>query len=180
MTICIYKDGTLYADRSGFFKRGQHQTVEMQKLSVFANKTMAMAVSGRPMRKDNPAMWQKFVKFMKAQIKISISLQSHIELDKWMTDFLGNVQIILMTRQAVYTYYSPEVRGTTDLDSSYGVFGLHDPDFPLYIGSGTVSASVAIVAGKTPKEAIYIAQITDSMGWVSSVDSVRQDSLKPY
>jgi ATP-dependent protease HslVU (ClpYQ) peptidase subunit len=168
MTVCVCYDGVLYADRSGVGIGQMLTHVDMGKLYVAANKRIAMAVSGQPYQNDS--FFKKHMKLLAKELKPLDSLHGEGSIsDELMAFFSHNSQreIILMTHVACYM-----------LDT-VGLIKI-DPKEPAFIGSGGKYAYVAMEAGKTVPEAIELAQIIDSAGMVSAVDSVSQADLLPW
>lgn len=176
MTCCIYSNDALYCDRAGVSSKGITQPVEMIKLMILSNKTLAMAISGPKFYTEDP-LFKDFIAYLRKQSKICAGLKSQMVVPEKWTDYIGARSLILMTPHATFDWWSPSDIGN---DTPTGVFNILDPSIPTFIGSGRDFASIAMVAGKTPLEAIAISQRIDVNSYLTPVDSIERKDLRVY
>lgn len=170
MTICVYNHGVIYADRAGLGRSSVPRLVEMKKLFVSPCKYFAIAVSGKIV--DTQADdYRKVVSQLKSQLKIADATNVGFKLTKEQITYFGTRAVLIMTSRNIY-YLAEE-----DKDP---MFVILDKTLPAFIGSGSTMASVAMVAGKEPIDAIRIASMCDLASYETEIDRVTMAELKPY
>jgi len=172
MTICACFNGTLYSDRAGLGMSRPAIFVDMGKLYIAPKKNFAMAVSGTPFQ--NTSYFKKNMEIVGKKLKLLDALTGKLDLDPAMIEFFEDRQILLMTRKNGYlvSYSQSEL-------NSREIVRL-DKDLPAFIGSGYKYAAIAMLAGKTVKEAMRISSIVDTASYITEIDSVTQKDLLPF
>jgi hypothetical protein len=167
MTICLYADKTLYTDKAAVSFNHPFIFTEMNKLYISGNKSFAIALAGAPFVMDKTYL-SEMAKLWWC-LEMAEASNSAIAVNK---DHLGsllvNRQCIVITRNRVY-----------HKNTSSQQLSPIDPDQPCAIGSGNRYAVIALLAGKTPLEAMRISSLTDSVSHLTEIDSIKMSDLNP-
>lgn len=167
MTICLYADRTLYADRAGISLNHPMFFTEMKKIYLDGSKCFAIANTGEPFTQDRTF----FLGVARLYICLQMADSSDSDIavnEKHLGAFIGERQCIVVTRNKVYGNRYKGNLAAIDMSSPYAV------------GSGNAYATIALQAGKSPLEAMKISSLTDSVSHLTEIDSVKMSDLKPF
>lgn len=163
MTICLYHNRTLYADRAGVVLSRPSHHAEMKKIYITPNSKAAIALSGKEFV-INESLIKTLITLEEELVK-SDAFASPIVMSQDILDLFEGREFLIITRQRAYLGADTVIR-------------LLDLDMPCCIGSGTNYAMIALVAGKSPLEAIRISSITDGLSYLTDIDSIQMRDLK--
>lgn len=167
MTICLYANRTLYADRAGISLNNPIVFTEMKKIYIDSSKCFAIANTGQSFSLDRAF----FVDIARLYFCLQMADAGDSDItvnENHLGKLIGDRQCIVVTRNKVYgTRYKGNLEAV-DMSSPYAV------------GSGSVYASIALQAGKSPLEAIRISSLTDAVSHLTEIDSVKMSDLKSF
>lgn len=163
MTICVYHNRTLYADRAGVAVSRPSFFIEVKKLFISKCSRLAIAISGPTVKLDKD--FDKFLSLLVKTVKEQDHLNKDIRIDGKISDFLENRTVILITNRAAFA-------------SGDGNFKPLDLTIPCATGSGFDYAMIALMSGKEPLEAMRISSCVDPVSFLTDVDSVSMDELR--
>lgn len=165
MTICVYHNNTLYADRAGLMKSSPTYFVEIKKLFVSSCSRLAVAVSGSR-ENDN------FVESNKFQLLRSYVLTLEIDpavekaqLPEELIAVFKGQHLLIMTKEYLF-----KLKDDT--------LSILDNSSIASVGTGGTPTAIALIAGKEIMEAIRIGVCSDVTTYLTDVDSIQRSQLQ--
>lgn len=170
MTICLYNDRTMYADRAGLAVSRPARFIEIKKLYVSPCSRFVIAASGISF--PNNEYYAKIMQDLGEILKQAAPFEASIVLPKEILSYWGRREILVMTREKIYVLGSNSVNHDQLL--------VLDVNVPAVIGSGATHASIALAAGKSAMDAMRIGSIVDDVSYLTDIDSIAAKDLHPF
>lgn len=165
MTICLYNNKTLYSDRAGVLFSKPAIFLEINKLFIDTSGCFAFVVSGPSFTKNN--YFNFSMNILRKLLKQADVFEANINIKEELKDFFKDRNLIIVTRNRAYR---------SDKESLIPL----DLSAPCSLGTGNIFATIALQAGKTDLEAMKIASLTDVCSYLTEIDSIKMEDLKPF
>lgn len=179
MSLIIYKDNYLYADRSGISEvPGTVYLAEMNKLFIPKHKKYALAYSGNEIDFTSKAFSSINKNVLKAlkELNLISGIQTKIELPKP----YNNSTFIILTLLSTYVIVKEEpFDGIPDLTTtSVPMTKINNKDF-WSGGSASLLANALLASNKSVERIYELAAKFSTAMFKTEIDKVHRSQLKP-